>query len=42
MNHGLREVTVERIRAVLAQFPEVEKAVLLARVPSRPIALVQT
>ncbi len=28
MNHGLREVTVERIRAVLAQFPEVEKAVL--------------
>ena len=28
MNHGLREVTVERIRAVLAQFPEGEKAVL--------------
>ncbi len=28
MNHGLSETTVERIRAVLARFPEVEKAVL--------------
>lgn len=28
MNHGLSETTVERIRAVLAHFPEVEKAVL--------------
>ena len=28
MNHGLSESTVERIRGVLAHFPEVEKAVL--------------
>jgi predicted nucleotidyltransferase len=28
MNHGLSEATVERIRGVLADFPEVEKAVL--------------
>ena len=28
MNHGLSESTVERIREVLANFPEVEKAVL--------------
>lgn len=28
MNHGLSEATVERIRGVLAHFPEVEKAVL--------------
>ena len=28
MNHGLSERTVARIRGVLAQFPEVEKAVL--------------
>ena len=28
MNHGLPESTVERIRCVLAHFPEVEKAVL--------------
>jgi predicted nucleotidyltransferase len=28
MNHGLTNVTVDRIRAVLASFPEVEKAVL--------------
>ena len=28
MNHGLPESTVERIQGVLAQFPEVEKAVL--------------
>ena len=28
MNHGLPESTVERIRGVLAHFPEVEKAVL--------------
>jgi predicted nucleotidyltransferase len=28
MNHGLSEKTVERIRGVLARFPEVEKAVL--------------
>ncbi len=28
MNHGLSESTVERIRDVLADFPDVEKAVL--------------
>jgi predicted nucleotidyltransferase len=28
MSHGLSKATVERIRGVLAQFPEVEKAVL--------------
>lgn len=28
MNHGLSENTVDRIRDVLADFPEVEKAVL--------------
>ena len=28
MNHGLSKSTVERIRGVLARFPEVEKAVL--------------
>ena len=28
MNHGLCETTVDRIRGVLAKFPEVEKAVL--------------
>lgn len=28
MSHGLSETTVDRIRGVLAQFPEVEKAVL--------------
>ncbi len=28
MNHGLSDTTVERIRAVLAHFPQVEKAVL--------------
>jgi uncharacterized protein len=28
MNHGLSETTVERIRGVLAHFPEVENAVL--------------
>jgi len=28
MNHGLSDATVERIRGVLAHFPEVEKAVL--------------
>ena len=28
MNHGLSESTVERIRGVLAHFPEVEKALL--------------
>ncbi len=28
MNHGLSESTVERIRGVLAHFPEVEKAML--------------
>lgn len=28
MNHGLSRSTVERIRGVLARFPEVEKAVL--------------
>jgi predicted nucleotidyltransferase len=28
MNHGLSEPAVERIRGVLAHFPEVEKAVL--------------
>jgi len=28
MNHGLTSETVDRIRSVLARFPEVEKAVL--------------
>ena len=28
MNHGLSEITVERIRGVLSHFPEVKKAVL--------------
>jgi len=28
MNHGLSETTVERIRALLSHFPEVEQAVL--------------
>lgn len=28
MSHGLSETTVDRIRSVLAHFPEVEKAVL--------------
>jgi uncharacterized protein len=28
MNHGLSDTTVERIQAVLAHFPQVEKAVL--------------
>lgn len=28
MNHGLSDVTVERIRGVLVRFPEVESAVL--------------
>jgi uncharacterized protein len=28
MNHGLTRETVDRIRSVLARFPEVEKAVL--------------
>jgi predicted nucleotidyltransferase len=39
MNHGLPATAVERIRRVLADFPEVEKAVLYgsgAKGPHRP------